>query len=476
VRVRLNVLLTAVLATALLALGVPLALVSRNALTHQLFVDRLNDTTRFAAVAAQEDEASALDLLAAQFARYQAVYGISCYLVANTGTVRVASGLEPLPHGAWATRIVSAALGGRHSDTTPTQWPWDTRPMIVAEPIDRGGDVVGAVVTVSATDRLRHRVWTEWAVLSGAGLALLVGCFFLADRLARWVLRPLRELAAVTREVSNGRLATRVAAAGPPEVRNLAGSFNTMAERVHESMERQRRFVADASHQLRNPLAALTIRLDDLAARVDTDLRRDAEEAIHESRRLAGMLERMLELARSERSERPVIEQSLAPIVTSRVGAWTPVARSRGIELRLDPFGDVRAACSAEALGEALDAVLDNALKFAPESSVVDVRCFVEPGEVVLCVRDDGDGLAPDELERIGHRFWRSAAHQNVSGFGLGLSIVRASLEPAGGRLAAVSPPGGGLEVRLVLPRSRPATASPSGTTPAQPGAAEPAR
>jgi signal transduction histidine kinase len=335
--------------------------------------------------------------------------------------------------------------------------------MVVAVPITRGGDVVGVMVTVSPTDRLSHRVLVQWAVLGAVGCALLVACAFAADRLARWVLRPVQVLARATDEVATGRLAARVAAAaGPPELRRLATSFNTMADYVQSASEHQRAFVADASHQLRNPLAALLIRLDDVADRAGPGLENDARRAMDEGKRLAGILERLLELARSEQSAAEIAAQPVEPVVAERVSAWSPIARSRRISMHVEHQPGLRASMDAIAVAGALDVLLDNALKFSPESSRITVTTARTAGQVVISVRDEGPGLTPDELPRAGDRFWRSRTQQNVAGYGLGLSIARALLEPGQGRLEIVAPERGGLDVRLVLPA---VTASNAGTS-----------
>lgn len=476
---RLNVLLTGLLAAVLLALGMPLGEVLRGSMTHDVFVDRLNDTTRIAAAAAQSGYGEGLDPLALQLERYHFVYGVSAYVVDQSRTVRVASDAGHVPVDARVSHLIAAALGGRHSETAGSRWPWDERPMVVAEPIRRGGDVIGAAVTVSSTARLRTRVWRAWSLLAAGGCALLLGAFLISSRLSRWVLRPVRDLSSVTNDMSSGRLDARVAATGPPELRHLARSFNAMADDVQHAMERQRAFVADASHQLRNPLTALIIRLDDLAARADGHLRDDAMHATDEGRRLAGMLERMLGLARAEHAALEPTWQPIGPVVRDRVHAWSPVARSRDVSLRVETSLDLSAVMVAHSVSEALDAILDNALKFAPGGSDVIVTGYREPTHAVICVRDFGPGLQPAELSRFGDRFWRSPASQNVSGFGLGLSIVRTLIEPWGGRLMPVLPTGRageGLEVRLLLPRTAAATASSAGTTEAPPDAAAPAR
>ena len=114
----------------------------------------------------------------------------------------------------------------------------------------------------------------------------------------------------------------------------------------------------------------------------------------------------------------------------------------------------------AVALSSALDAVIDNAIKFTPGGKSVAVRVAVDGERVAVAVADSGPGLTDDELTRIGDRFWRSARHQNVQGSGLGLSIARALLSQGGGAIAFGRREPHGLEVTLTVPRTAPVTMS----------------
>jgi signal transduction histidine kinase len=475
-RTRLILLIMWLMGIVLLAMGIPLASTISNSYTREVFLNRLNDTARFAAIVQQADAANQLDNVLPELRRYESVYGIQCAVLASDRSVRLASSGAALPTDATAAQRISNAIGGRRSEPPHSQWPWQRRAMVVAEPLVRGGDVVGAMVTVSPTDRLRHRVAIAWSVLAVLGFVALVVCFFVADRLARWLLRPVQVLDAATHEVATGQLDARVAAdTGPPELRHLVSSFNDMADHVQASLEQQRSFVADASHQLRNPLSALLLRIDDLAGRVGEDLRPDAHRAVDEAKRLAGILERLLELARAEHAVGTIGSCDLVELVDERVLAWQPIATARQLTMRR--LGPVRLSAWADdaAVAGALDVLLDNACKFSPENSTITVTVFVESDHAAVSVRDEGPGLAPDELSRAGDRFWRSRSQQNVLGFGLGLSIARALLEPAGGSLEIVAPDGGGLDVRLLLRREQSSSWS-GDTSAAHPDAVAPGR
>lgn len=458
-RRRLLILVLGLLAVVLMALGVPLAISQARTAASELFMDRFADVSRFASLA-QRGPSADDQPLAQELHRYYEVYGIAGALLDPDGRIVVSSppGLR-LPdggHGGW----LSTALGGRSPEPPGAIWPWSSDPFLVAEPVIDGGDVVGVVVTVSSTTALRQQLWGQWGLVALGELLAMAACVLIAVRLTRWILRPVKRLDRAAHSIATGRLTTRVPVEdGPPELRQLSASLNQMADAVEDALERQRMFVSDASHQLRNLLNALLLQLEDLSLRLPEQWQADAEMATQEGRRLATMLERLLELAKAEQSDSWRSERvDLVGVVAERVAVWLVPARARGISIVHGGARDARVVADRIALVSALDVALDNAIKFSPDSSQVTVDVRLRGDRIGIVVRDHGEGLGPDELARVGHRFWRSRRHQNVPGTGLGLSIARAMLEPSGGRLHIAGAPGGGLQVEISLPASQPGT------------------
>lgn len=433
------------MAVVLLALGVPLGIDVASVQTQRVFLDRLNDANRFLRVAQQQGDPSAL---ADELARYDEVYGIAAAALDRTGRVRAASrpGLERRPLDPRARRMVAIALSGHHGEPPRTIWPWEGAPLVVAEPVINGGDVVGAVVTLSPTDRLRSAIVRTWLLLGLVELVAVLGCLLLASRLTRWVLRPVHELDLAAHEIATGRMAARALdGMGPPELRRLTGSFNEMAANLERLVERQRHFLADASHQLRNPLHALLLRLDALSLRPEGDP--DADAAAREGRHLAGILERLLQLAQADEADTLTERVDVVPLVRRRIEAWTAAAREKDMAIELTGAERAEALADPVALSSALDVVLDNAVKFGPRGSTVRVGV----SDAIIRVRDEGPGLRSEELHRAGDRFWRGRRHQNVDGSGLGLAIARTLLEQSGGRLELRPGAPHGLEAVLRL-------------------------
>lgn len=469
-RNRLLPLLIVLMAGVLLALGFPLAASQAAAQQQRVVVDRIDDTTRFAALAqfvTAREEPTALNpvdderlhTLRTELDRFQQLYGISAGVFYRDRTAMAAApGSWRMPaHGELYDAYYSALLGRRAHD--PRQvWPWQHRTLAIASPIVRDGDVVAVVVTDSPTGALRSRILHGWLLLAAGELAAMAIAVLFAVRLTAWVLLPVATLDRVTHDIATGRMKSRVApAGGPPELRRLVRSFNEMADNVEAVLDQQRAFVADASHQLRNPLSALLLRIELLGLELP-DGHTEAESVQEEGHRLAQVLDDLLGLAVAESSGSHLAVTDITELVRIRAAAWRPVADRAGIELRCTAAGDAAVTGWADpvALSSALDAVVDNAIKFTPGGGTVSVRVAADGGQVAVTVADSGPGLTDDELERIGDRFWRSNRHQNVQGSGLGLSIAAALLTQGGGAIGYGRREPHGLEVTLTVPRNAP--------------------
>ncbi|WP_037576301.1 sensor histidine kinase [Phaeacidiphilus oryzae] len=456
-RTRLLGILLALMLCVLAALGVPLALSEAAAQQQRVVVDRIDDAARFAALAQYAlTDAQAAAALRAEISRYRQVYGIRAGVFAADGHTMAAAPAGWRAPDAASAAAYGEALDGRRSANPGQVWPWQHhRSVVVASPVVRDGDVVAVVVTESPPGPMSARILHGWLLLAAGLLVALLVAVAAAVLLTGWVLRPVRDLDRVAHDIATGSLDSRVApGGGPPELRRLARGFNTMADHVESVLEQQRAFVADASHQLRNPLAALMLRIEALGM----DLPDEADEELggvrEEGQRLARVLDDLLGLAVAENARPELVRTDVAGLVAERVQGWQAMAERRGVALgwkaepasvRLDPVG----------IGSALDAVLDNAIKFTPDGG--EVRVTVRRGRdgaVEITVADEGPGLDPEELQRIGSRFWRSPRHLDVEGSGLGLSIARTLLAASGGRLLFAQGTPTGLAVTLRIPRN----------------------
>ncbi len=453
------------MAAVLLAFGVPLAVSVARAEQQKTVVDRIDDTARFAALAQFVGDAPSgsrttpterLETLQSELISYYEVYGIRA-AVFYTSHIPMANAPTTwfLPQRGEVRDAFDEALLSRRSHDPEQVWPWEDGRLVVASPVIRDGDVVAVVVTDSPTGSMRSRTLDGWLVIAAGELAAMALAVAAALRLTGWVLRPVRVLDATTHDIATGRLKSRVApSGGPPELRRLAHSFNEMADNVEDVLEQQRAFVADASHQLRNPLAALLLRIELLAFELPEG-NQEIASVQTEGRRLAHVLDDLLDLALAEHTAADLKVTDIGALASERVAAWSPTAEAKGVVLAGD-CPPTTAWADPVALSSALDAVIDNALKFTPEGKNVQVTVASDGTSCTVVVADRGPGLTDDELARVGDRFWRSGRHQNIKGSGLGLSICRALLAAGGGTIGYDHHPPQGLKVTVTVPRTGP--------------------
>ncbi|WP_017607371.1 sensor histidine kinase [Nocardiopsis xinjiangensis] len=435
---RLLVILVPSAVVLVMAVLVPLGTMIAQQYTQESYVDRTGDAGRFASLAQSALDAERLTALDQELERYHDLYETPVIVVAPDGGIvtgsRDTDGLAGLLDSLPLDGQVRTALAGERPSPPNTVWPWTDEPLVVVEPVGRDSEVAGAVVLVSPTDRLGSEVLEAWvwtALTALVPLALLVAA---ALPLSRWVLRPIRRLDEATESVSAGDLEVSVdAERGPPELRDLTYSFNTMVSVVRGALERQRAFVSEASHQLRNPLASLRLAVENLAPHLRTEEAREAHAiAVDETTAMHRMLNSLLAATRLESitGSEPV---DVPEVLCTRVERWRALGDSRGIEVDTDVPDGLRALAPAGGLGSILDELVSNATRLSGGTRIV-VRAR-EGDPVHLWVLDDGQGLPEDEHESALHRFWRSSRHQNTEGTGLGLAIVADLVRDSGGRL-----------------------------------------
>jgi signal transduction histidine kinase len=264
-------------------------------------------------------------------------------------------------------------------------------------------------------------------------------------------LAPLDRLAGEVRARDEQSLAPLSVTGLPDEVSPLAGALNALLERLRHSFDTQRAFVADAAHELRSPLTALKLQLE-LLRRADSDAEREA------ARRAIGagidratrLVEQLLALARSEPGGAPLQKEriDLVDVVRAAVAETIPFATSRGVRFALVASGPAFVAAEAAALALLVRNLVDNAARYSPAGSQVDVAVTASMAQVLLCIDDAGPGIAEAERERVFDRFYRRAEHDEL-GSGLGLAIVKSVAATHGAAVALERSPAGGLRVAI---------------------------
>jgi signal transduction histidine kinase len=331
---------------------------------------------------------------------------------------------------------IDAALDGtRVSGTRPSE-TLGTGLMFVALPVASGGAVHGAVRITYPTSTLDARVRSTWLRLAVLSVVVLAVVATVAMVFARGVTRPVRRLQHAAAALAAGDLTVRVDAAdGPPELRSLAETFNTTAVQLGQLIESQRRFVADASHQLRTPLTALRLRLETLAPFVAGPGQPKLDAAVAETTRLSRLVHSLLVLARTDATRAGCQPVDLSAAVRDRVDAWAPVAADQGARLAAECPANLWVSAVPGALEQILDNLVSNALDAVSDASVT-IRAATRNGMTELHVVDHGPGMSEEARERAFERFWRPPAPNNGAwtGFGLGLAIVQQLAAQCGGR------------------------------------------
>jgi signal transduction histidine kinase len=235
---------------------------------------------------------------------------------------------------------------------------------------------------------------------------------------------------------------------GPPELQQLAGGFNDMVVKLDALLRSQDEFVADASHQLRTPLTALRLRLENLA-REDGARGDELEAAIVEVERLSSLVDGLLTLARADRATSDPIVLDVGAAIVERVEAWSALASEETVQLSAQVEGRPSAAVTAGRIEQVLDNLLANALEVSPTGSRVDVAAARSGRWVEIAVTDRGPGMTAGEIDRAFDRFWRSGGGND--GFGLGLAIVQRLVRADGGEIELRPRGDGGLEAIVRL-------------------------
>jgi signal transduction histidine kinase len=457
VRNRLLAVVTSLVVLVVIGLGAPLALSVASSESQQLFLDRSTDTEGFASMAQQSFSSGDFDPLAKALVRYEQVYGVQAVVVDTSSDVRATSVTRVDIGAADVASAIEAALAGQSPRSGATLMPWRTAPLVVAEPVLLDGELLGVAVTVSSTERVRDTIIGWWSAVAAGAIIAMALAVLAALPVVRWVLRPVRRLDDATAHLSaalvKGEEVDPIGASGgPPELRRLSSSFDQLAATVSDTLAAQRAFVADASHQLRNPLTALRLRLGNLSGHLTMDAVEHQTAAIAEADRLGRILDELLAMARAESRSVEPVQVDVDQVVKQRVAGWQAVATHRNVSLVLAGEPGGLALVPPRGLEAILDALLENALKFTGDGTLVEVEVRRVAGMVSVSVRDHGPGLKPEELPRATDRFWRSREHQNVHGTGLGLAIVRRIVERASGTVEVSAPDGGGLLVRIEVP------------------------
>ena len=315
----------------------------------------------------------------------------------------------------------------------------------IVVPVVSGGQTT-VVRTVVTSAELTRGVTQAWLVLAALGIALVLLGLLVASRLARDIVAPIGALAAVSQLLGRAHLDARAnSRIGPPEVREVAGALNQLAERIQGLLREEREQVADLSHRLRTPLTALRLEAESLRDPQDAARIAAAADSIERS------VTAVIEQARRRGVQSPAPGCDATAVVADRVAFWTVLAEDtdRAFHREL-PETPIRVAVPADDLAAALDALLGNVFAHTPDGTALSVTLMDGPaGGATLRVADSGPGFGAS------HTGVLRRGESGGGSTGLGMDIARRAAEVGGGSLHIGAGPDGGAEVRLELAPER---------------------
>ena len=317
--------------------------------------------------------------------------------------------------------------------------------------------LLAAVWTSERAESLREDLQDRLLFSAVAGIA---AAGVIALVLSRSLVEPIQGLTNAVRRFGRGDRSARAEERGAAQVRELAGEFNAMAERVDANDRAMRGFIADVSHELRTPLTAIH---GFSAALVEGDVpaerrQRSLEVIQQETRRILRMVEQLLDLSRLEAGQLELRLTAVAPreLIDHAADLFAQRAEEAGVALLREAApGAPRIRGDFDRLCQVLNNLVENALRHTAQGSISLSASAAAGGGLRLEVRDTGSGIAAEDLPHLFDRFWQPS-DRSGPGAGLGLAISREIVRAHGGSISATSPPGEGAAFEIILPPEPP--------------------
>lgn len=317
--------------------------------------------------------------------------------------------------------------------------------------LQEGGLTIQVATTMASRAR-RFATIAPWLLLPLVVLVVVLGLLIRAA-----VGRALGPLEQVRAEIGQRGVTSlhKLDTGGlPDEVAPLVITLNDLLERLDQAMVAQRRFIADAAHELRSPLTAVKLQAQ-IASRAISDSDRQAAltQLSGGVDRASHLIEQLLDMARLEPSTR---QATFAPVALDQlikqvIANFSPQADVRNIDLGVSVCEPLTLTSQAESLRILLSNLVDNAVRYTPDGGRIDVELRCIEGQAVIGVSDSGPGIPESEHQRVFDRFYRLAG-SDIPGSGLGLAIVRHVVLMLGGQIELGTSLAGGLAVRVILP------------------------
>ena len=330
---------------------------------------------------------------------------------------------------------------------------------LCAARIVHDGEILGALVLSSPVTELRNAIVTVEQQLLTVFVAVAAAALIAALIFAVTLTRPVKALTSAIRRMGRGDLSARVQVRASGEMKELADSYNAMAEKIENFDHSRSQFVSNASHELKTPLATMKLLLENLIYQPDMPRELQAEfmqDMNHEIDRLTDIITDLLTLTQMDSHDTVLKPEALdlSALTEETLHTLRPAADKAGVTLLTDIAPEVRLNGDRTKLTQVIYNLTDNAVKYTPEGGEIRVSLSLQGHSAVLSVSDNGIGIPPEEQPHIFDRFYRvdKARSRATGGTGLGLSIVRQLVQLHGGTVALTSEPGKGSTFTVTLP------------------------
>ena len=331
----------------------------------------------------------------------------------------------------------------------------------MASPVVYHNQIVGAVYAYEYDTEQADILKSFQSNLMKISVLIALGVIALSILLSRVLTAQITDLLSAIRKVREGAYSHRAAVTGSDEISQIAAEFNSLTDRLQTTEDARRRFVSDASHELKTPLAGIRLLTDSIlqTGDMDADTTREFVGDIgREAERLTRITENLLRLTRLDSGAvPPVAPVAVAPVLERVARMLAVLAREKNVTLTYEAAEDAVALATEDDVHQILYNLMDNGIKYSGTDGFVHAAAAVEGDWVVLTVEDNGIGIPEEDLPHIFERFYRvdKMRSRAIGGTGLGLSIVKDTVENRGGRITAGPRQGGsGTVFTVYLPRA----------------------
>ena len=318
---------------------------------------------------------------------------------------------------------------------------------------------IGAVLLSTPVDELRQAILAVEAQLMTVFIAVAAAALIAAFVFAISLTAPIKAMTSAIRRMGKGDLSARVKVHASGELKELADSYNAMAEKIENFDQSRSQFVQNASHELKTPLATMKLLLENLIYQPDmpSELRAEfMQDMNHEIDRLSGIITDLLTLTKMDSEETAIKHEKFdfTELCIGAVHALQPAAEKNRLTLTMDVAKDVTLQGDESKLGQVIYNLIDNAIKYTPEGGSVFVTMKADGRNAVFAVKDTGVGIPEEDAKHIFDRFYRvdKARSRETGGTGLGLSIVRQMVQLHRGEIKVDSVFGKGSTFTVTLP------------------------